>query len=112
MTILQISILAVVALVLGRLPRGRQLALLTVSAFVVFWLQPTEPFVSLVFWLPVATLAITVLAWALTSAPEMRGWKQNWPAFAILVGVALLIDLNRYFKLTQVYIALYAIIHL
>ncbi|MGA7193166.1 MAG: MBOAT family O-acyltransferase, partial [Anaerolineales bacterium] len=105
MTILQISILAVVALVLGRLPRGRQLALLTVSAFVVFWLQPTEPFVSLVFWLPVATLAITVLAWALTSAPEMRGWKQNWSAFAILMGVALLIDLNRYFNLTQVYIA-------
>jgi alginate O-acetyltransferase complex protein AlgI len=105
MTILQISILAVVALVLGRLPRGRQLALLAVSAFVVFWLQPTEPFVSLVFWLPVATLAITVLAWALTSAPEMRGWKQNWSAFAILMGVALLMDLNRYFNLTQVYIA-------
>ena len=56
MTILQISILAVVALVLGRLPKGRQLALLAVSTFVIFWLQPAEPFVSLVFWLPVATL--------------------------------------------------------
>ncbi len=105
MTILQISILAVVALVLGRLPRGRQLALLVVSTFVVFWLQPIEPFVSLVFWLPVATLTITVLAWALTSTPEARGWKQNWPAIAILVGVVLLMDLNRYFKLTQVYIS-------
>src|ERR1700690_1512192 len=105
MTVLQISILAAVALVLGRLPKGRQLALLAISAFVIFWLQPTEPFVSLVFWLPVATLAITVLAWALTSAPEMRGWKQNWLAIAILVGVVLLMDLNHYFKLTQVYIS-------
>jgi len=104
-TILQVSILAVVALVLGRLPRGRQLALLVVSTFVVFWLQPIEPFVSLVFWLPVATLIITVLAWALTSTPEARGWKQNWPAATILVSVVLLMDLNRYFKLTKVYIS-------
>jgi len=105
MTILQISILVVVALILGRLSKGRQLALLAVSAFVVFWLQPTEPFVSLVFWLPVATLTITVLTWALTSAPETRGWKQNWSAVGILFGVALLMDLNRYFKLTQVYMS-------
>ena len=105
MTIFQISILAVVALVLGRLPKGRQLALLSVSAFVIFWLQPAEPFVSLKFWLPVATLTITVLAWALTSAPETRSWKQNWPAIAILAGVVVLMDLNRYFNLTQVYMS-------
>ena len=84
---------------------GRQLALLVVSTFVVFWLQPIEPFVSFVFWLPVSTLIITVLTWGLTSTPEVRGWKQNWPAVAILVGVVLLMDLNRYFKLTQIYIS-------
>ncbi|HUI88179.1 MAG TPA: MBOAT family O-acyltransferase [Anaerolineales bacterium] len=105
MTILQIAILAVIALILDRLPKGRQLALLAVSIFVVFWLQPAEPFVSLAFWLPVATLTITVLAWALTSAVEVRGWKQNWTALAILAGVVLLMDLNRYFKLTQVYMS-------
>jgi alginate O-acetyltransferase complex protein AlgI len=105
LTILQISILAVAALILGRLPRGRQLALLAVSAFVVFWLQPQEPFASLVFWLPVATLTVTVLAWALTSAPEVRGWKENWQAIVVLAGVVMLMDLNRYFKLTQVYVS-------
>ena len=105
MTILQISILAVVALLLGRLNKGRQLALLAVSAFVVFWLQGAEPFVSLGFWLPTGTLLITVVAWALTSAPEMRGWKENWPAAAVLAGVSLLVDLNRYFKITQVYMS-------
>ena len=105
MTILQIAILAVIALVLGRLPKGRQLALLVVSIFVIFWLQPAEPFASLVFWLPVATLTITILAWALTSAPEMRGWKENGPALAILAGIVLLMDLNSHFKLTQVYMS-------
>jgi alginate O-acetyltransferase complex protein AlgI len=103
MTILQIAALAVVALVLGRLPGGRQWALLAVSAFVVFWLQPGEPFVTLGFWMPLATLGIATVAWALTSAPEGRGWRRNWPAAAILIGVVLLMDLNRYFKLEQIY---------
>ena len=93
------------ALILGRLPKGRSLALLAVSAFVIFWLQPAEPFVGLVFWLPMATLTITVLAWVLTSSPESRGWKQNWPAIAILAGVVVLMDLNRYFGLTQFYMS-------
>ena len=105
MTILQVTILTIAALILGRLPKGRQPALLAVSTFVIFWLQPAEPFVSLVFWLPVATLAFTVVAWVLTAAPEVRGWKQNWPAIAILVGVILLMDLNRYFNLSQVYMS-------
>ncbi len=105
MTILQIAILAAAALILGRLPKGRGLSLLVVSAFVVFWLQPIQPFVSLIFWLPVATLIITVFTWAPTSEPEARSWEQNWPAIAILAGVILLMDLNRYFNLTQVYIA-------
>ncbi len=106
MTILQIAILAAAAIVLGQLPRGRPLALLAVSAFVVFWLQPAQPSATLPFWLPLTTLAIAAVAWALTSAPETRGWKQNWPAGAVLAGVAVLMDLNRYFKLEQVYITL------
>lgn len=105
MSILQIAILTGVALAVGRLQRGRQLAVLAVSAFVVFWLQPPEPFISLVFWLPLATLSITVIAWALTSTTETRGWQQNWQAIAVLLGVTLLVDLNRYFKITQIYMA-------
>jgi D-alanyl-lipoteichoic acid acyltransferase DltB (MBOAT superfamily) len=103
MTVLQIAVLAAAATILGQLPRGRQLALLAVSAFVVFWLQPAQPFATLPFWLPVVTLGIAVLAWALTSAPETCDWKQNWPAAAVLAGVVLLMDLNRYFELEQIY---------
>ena len=85
MTILQIAALVMLAIIIGRLPKGRQLALLGVSALAIFWLQAAEPFVSLRYWLPFATLGITVLSWALTSTGEARSWRQNWPAIAILV---------------------------
>jgi hypothetical protein len=105
MTVFQIGILACVALIIGQLRHARELTLLAVSAFVVYWLQPVQPFISLIFWLPTAMLATTVLSWALISTPEKQGWKQNWPAFAVLTGVTLLIDLNRFFRLEQIYMA-------
>ncbi len=105
MTILQIAILTIAAIMIGQLHKGRSLALLAVSTFAVFWLQPAEPYRTLVYWLPLATLAIVVFSWALTSIPETRGWKQNWPALAVMVGAALLMDLNHSFRLTQVFTA-------
>jgi alginate O-acetyltransferase complex protein AlgI len=102
MSILQIGVLAALALVAGRLPKGRQLSMLAISVFAIFWLQPSEPFISLGFWFPLATLGIAVLGWALTSTPAARGLRQNWPAGAILVGVPFLLDLARYLPFPQV----------
>jgi alginate O-acetyltransferase complex protein AlgI len=104
MTILQIAILALMATVIGQLPKGRQPAMLAISALAIFWLQPPEPFVSLQFWLPFATITAVVLSWALTSTREERGLRQNWPAIAILGSVTLLAELNRYLKLQSVYV--------
>ena len=103
MTILQIAVLVILAIIIGQIPRGRQLGMLAISTFTIFWLQPNEPFATLLFWLPVATLAITLLCWALTSSPESRKWEKNRSAAVILVSVTLLMDLNRVFKLTQIY---------
>lgn len=103
MTILQIGILAALAVLIGQLRKGRSLVLLAVSALVVYWLQPAQPFVSLVFWLPTGTLALASLLWAVTSTPETRGWRQNWPAAALLGGVTLLVAANRYLGLDQLY---------
>ncbi len=103
MTILQIAILTLLAIIMGQLPRGRQLTMLAISTFAIFWLQPNEPFVTLIFWLPVATLGITLISWALTASPESRSLRQNWPAVAVLGGVILLMDLNRIFKLDQIF---------
>jgi alginate O-acetyltransferase complex protein AlgI len=105
MTILQIVILTIAAVGIGRLRKGRSLVLLAVSVLAVFWLQPAEPYPTLVYWLPVATLAIVIFSWALTSNSETRGWRQNWSALAVMACAALLVDLNHYFRLTQVFTA-------
>jgi len=99
MTLAHILGLGAIAVVLGRLRSGRSLALLAINAWIVFWLQPETPFVVLRFWLPFATLGMTVLTWALTAAPEAREWRRNRAAGLVLIGVPLLVDWNRYFRL-------------
>jgi len=103
MTIVQISILAILAIVIGQLGKGRQLVLLAASAFLAYWLQSPQPFVTLAFWLPTATLGLTALLWAVTCLPETGGWRQNWPAVAVISAVVLLMDANRYFRLEEIY---------
>jgi D-alanyl-lipoteichoic acid acyltransferase DltB (MBOAT superfamily) len=92
-TLAQIAILTGLAVLLGRLRSGRGLALLGVSALVLFWLQPVEPLRTLGFWLPVATLGLTVVTWLLTHDPEGRRWSENWPPAAVLAGVVALVAL-------------------
>jgi D-alanyl-lipoteichoic acid acyltransferase DltB (MBOAT superfamily) len=77
--------------------------MLAISTFAIFWLQPGEPFVTLMFWLPVATIAITLLCWILTTSPESRSWSQNWPGVTVLVSIIILMDLNRIFKIEQIF---------
>lgn len=103
MSISQLFVIAAIALLVGQLKRGRSLALLGVSAFFIYWLQQPQEQITLTFWLPTATLAVTVLAWVLTSTPEVRGWKKNWTAVLVLLGVILFIDLNRYFQLEAIF---------
>jgi D-alanyl-lipoteichoic acid acyltransferase DltB (MBOAT superfamily) len=105
MSLSQLFILAAFAFLIGQIKTGRTLLLLGFSAFVVYWLQPAQTPITLTFWLPTATLVITVLAWLLTSTPEVRGWKQNLPAAAVLLGVVLAVDLNRYFHMESLSIA-------
>src|SRR6266516_2369414 len=98
MSILQLFIIAALAFLVGQLKKGRTLVLLGVSAFIIFWLQPPQDQITLTFWLPTATLAITVFTLLLTSPPEVRSWTQNLPAVVVLLGVIILRDLNQYFR--------------
>ena len=93
MTLVQIVFLAVLAGVLGRLRAGRQLAMLVASAGVLFWLQPAGPVASLGYWLPLATIALTVFGWTVTAHEEARSWRANWPAAAALLSVVLFVGL-------------------
>jgi D-alanyl-lipoteichoic acid acyltransferase DltB (MBOAT superfamily) len=103
MTIIQLGIFALAAILIGRLKRSRELTLLAVSVFIIFWLQPRQQFVSLGFWIPTATLALTVFVWLLVSPPESRTWKTNWQAVLVVAGVILLVDLNQFFGFDKVY---------
>jgi D-alanyl-lipoteichoic acid acyltransferase DltB (MBOAT superfamily) len=104
MTILHLSVLAFAALIIGRLKKSRELVLLAASVFVIYWLQPPQQFVSLIFWLPTATLALTIFIWGMIVPSEMRSWKQNWRAGFVIASVVLLLDLNQFFNLEKIYI--------
>src|SRR6185369_8137620 len=43
-------------------------------------------------------------SWLLTSVPEKRTWQENWGAIAVLSIVVLFFDLNRYFKLENLFV--------
>ena len=104
MSISQLFIIAAIAFLVGQMKNGRTLALLGVSTFLIYWLQPVQENVTLTFWLPTATLVATVLTWLLTSTPEVRSWRQNLPAAMVLLAVIIYLDLNRYFQLEGIFI--------
>lgn len=112
MSVLQIAILAVIAILINRLKQGRSLALLFVSALVIYWLQPYQIPLNLIFWFPTWTLVLTVVSWLVTSVPEERAWKKNWAAVAVLIGVVFLVDVNRYIRVDYVFIVDTPRIHL
>ncbi len=84
MGVVEILILTAIAAVLGRVRRGRPLALMLVSALVIYWLQPkTAPWD---FWLPTLSLFLTLLGWAITTPPETRRLPENALSLAVLLG--------------------------
>jgi alginate O-acetyltransferase complex protein AlgI len=100
----QILILAGIAIVLSRLRQGRSLALLSVSGLAMYWLQPKQVPVNLMYWFPTLTLAIAAISWALTSTPEIRGWRENRLAAGVLAGLVFLLGANRYFQIEQLFV--------
>ncbi|MCC7361773.1 MAG: MBOAT family protein [Anaerolineales bacterium] len=77
MTLLQLGVFALLALLGGALvpPRARGWLLLAASVLALYWLQPLTPLRSFDFWFPTATLALTVFVWAATQpvpAPPAR----------------------------------------
>jgi alginate O-acetyltransferase complex protein AlgI len=98
MTIIQILIVAAASLLWGLVmrERGRSYFLLIASVLVIFWLQPALPLRGFDFWIPIATLTITVFSWYITATEESRREKKNWITISILAGIALLLNLTRF----------------
>jgi D-alanyl-lipoteichoic acid acyltransferase DltB (MBOAT superfamily) len=70
MTLTQLLIFGAAALFVGALlkrwPQWRGWLMLVGSLLALYWLQPATPIRHLDFWLPTASLALTVLVWAIT----------------------------------------------
>jgi hypothetical protein len=98
LTLALIFVSIVAAAILGLIVRKRWCLplLLGISALAVYALQPALPVRGLDFWFPTATLALTTLAWVLTTPCEQRSWRTNWPAAVILGGIVLTLGLTRY----------------
>ena len=104
MSIAQILILAGIAIGISLSRRWRSPLVLVVSSLVIYWLQPLQEPLNLVYWFPTLTLGITVICWAITSTSEVRGWSENRIGAGILIGVVLLIGLNRYLGFEEFFI--------
>lgn len=80
-------------------PRWRPALLLAASVLAVYWMQPGLPVRGLDFWLPTASLMLTVLVWAVTQAHPLRAVeppRRTLQAALLVAGVVLLVGLTRY----------------
>jgi D-alanyl-lipoteichoic acid acyltransferase DltB (MBOAT superfamily) len=102
MTLAYILIFMAIAAVLGlgMRERARLPLLLAVSALAVYALQPALPVRGLDFWLPTATLGLTVLGWILTTPNGQRSWHENCLPAVILGGIVLGLGLTRLFDVS------------
>jgi alginate O-acetyltransferase complex protein AlgI len=101
MTISQILIFVVFALILGWLTRKFQRVnlLLIASVLAIYWLQPALPLRYLDFYLPTLSIGITVLAWALTATLEKRKERESLISGGIILALVLALALTRYLGL-------------
>ena len=109
MGLIQIGVSILTALLIGALTRGaqtlRMYLLLASSVLAVYWFQPALPLRAFDFWLPSLSLALTVVTWLITSparahahaGPAAWRLRPNLIGLSIMVGLATLIDVSRYF---------------
>jgi alginate O-acetyltransferase complex protein AlgI len=87
MSFQEIAILALFSLLLGWITRrGQRENLLLVSSIVfIYWLQPGMTLRYLDFWLPTATLFVTILSWVITAQPKVRKQGKNMRTAILII---------------------------
>jgi D-alanyl-lipoteichoic acid acyltransferase DltB (MBOAT superfamily) len=70
--------------------------LLVLSVGSIYWLQPLTPLRNLDFWLPSASIALTVFVWGITHPSKTRNLRQALPGLAIMILVMVSIAATRY----------------
>jgi alginate O-acetyltransferase complex protein AlgI len=95
---------AALALLLGLLRREslRGWVLMGACVIAIYWLQPSTPIRHLDFWLPTASLALTVLVWTATLPSFPIDWKPTLFAGGLIAALLLAIGFTRYFGLYNI----------
>ena len=98
MTLTQIFVFTALGLAAGRFYKviSRGWVLFVATALATFWLQPASAIRNLPFLLPVLSLGLAALVWAITSPREDKFARQDRLAAAVLVAIALLLGATRY----------------
>ena len=76
--------------------RWHKWVILVSSVLALFWLQPSTPIRNLDFWLPMASISIVVLVWAITRVPSEPDSRADLITAGVIIGIILLIGLTRY----------------
>jgi hypothetical protein len=66
------------------------------SLLAVFWLQPSTPIRNLDFWLPAASIALTILTWAIIRPAETSSRVPWVTGMLLIAGSFLAVGLLRY----------------
>ena len=98
MSLTALLVFSAVALLAGWLgPRRARARLLFLGSLIgIFWLQPSTPIRNLDFWLPVASIGITIFVWAITRTRPAEDRQLTRISAALVVGAVILIGLTRY----------------
>jgi D-alanyl-lipoteichoic acid acyltransferase DltB (MBOAT superfamily) len=98
MTLVHIMGFALLSLIVGWvLPTRWRLRFLWIASLLaVFILQPISPIRSLDFWLPLASIGLTLLVWAITIPKSDARSRGDLATFALTAGIILLVSLPRY----------------
>ena len=60
-----------------RIRRAKGWVMLVVSVFAVYWLQSSTPVRNLDFWLPTASLGLTLIVWVMINAPGAAAFQRR-----------------------------------
>ena len=98
MTLTQLLVFGAAALLFGWIfkERWRGWLMLIGSLLALYWLQPATPIRHLDFWLPTASLALTVLVWAITRPPAADDLRPTLISAGLITALVIAIGLTRY----------------
>ena len=101
MTIQEIISFTLVSIILGWISRRwqRKKLLLLASILVIYWMQPSLPLRYLDFWLPTATIALTIIVYTAHKSGSDNGARGKDVISGLIIAITvLLIGSLRYFE--------------